>query len=215
VLPQTLTAAWRSALGDNPEEKWERFVHTLGNLTLSAYNAELSNQAYEDKRRSLVDSHFDLNRDFKDIERWTTESIRARASRLAIRALKIWPDVGRLPGLPDREKRASPTPTAVRFREARQPCKNWKDGFHKLVKTLENENPGLLSRIADEESLFAAVSKDGDRFRRSKIQIGETFVNTHASAAQLLDWCRKIAEFAGVVPTDFEFILPGESTQEA
>jgi uncharacterized protein with ParB-like and HNH nuclease domain len=212
VLPQTLTAAWRSALGENPEEKWHRLVHTLGNLTLSAYNAELSNQPYEMKRASLVDSHFDLNRDFKDIDQWTTESINARALRLAMQALKIWPDVGRSPGAVDREKRGSAPPNAIRFREARQSCKNWKDGFHKLVTLFENEKPGLLSRIADEESMFGVISKDGDRYRRSKFQVDVVFVNTHASAAQLKEWCRKIAEFAGIPPGDFEFIVPEDNS---
>jgi len=212
VLPQTLTDAWRSALGDDPDEEWERHVHTLGNLTLSAYNAELSNQPYEVKRTSLVDSHFDLNRDFKDVDRWTPDSIKARATRLAMQALRIWPDVGRPPSAVDREKRSSAAPTAVRFRDALQPCKTWKDGFQKLVKLFEDEKPGFLSRVADDESLFGVVSKDGERFRRSKIQIGDAFVNTHAGAAQLQDWCRKIAEFAGIAPADFEFILPPEST---
>jgi hypothetical protein len=55
VLPQTLDdgpagTAWRHVLGDDWFPAQQRFVHTLGNLTLTGYNSELSNNAYEVKR---------------------------------------------------------------------------------------------------------------------------------------------------------------------
>ena len=62
VLPQTMTdsvretfAAGFSADADIDYEH-ERVVHTLGNLTLSGYNSELSNKPFEEKRMMLAKS---------------------------------------------------------------------------------------------------------------------------------------------------------------
>jgi uncharacterized protein with ParB-like and HNH nuclease domain len=210
VMPQTLTAEWRQELGDDATASWERLLHTLGNLTLTAYNAELSNKPYSQKRQEFMGSHFDLNRHFDQVERWTPDRIRERGAALAEAATRIWPDVGRIPGTTDREKRPSQPPVAVRYRESRQSCKNWRDGFTRLLKLFEASKPGTLSRIADEQALIAVVSRDPSRFQRSRLQVGDVYVNTHASAAQLQDWSRKIADLAGISPSDYEFIMPGE-----
>lgn len=213
VLPQTLTPEWRAELGDDAGI-WETLVHTLGNLTLSAYNAELSNQPYSVKRNALVGSHLDLNQYFQGVETWNANAIRVRAATLAARALQIWPDVGRVPGSLGREKQAPTRPVAVRFRGKDHPCKNWRDGFVKLVKLFEADQPGLLERLTSDNALYAIVSFDPARFPRSKFQLGKVFVNTHASAAQLRDWCQKLAERAGLQPCDYGFVTPdsnGES----
>jgi uncharacterized protein with ParB-like and HNH nuclease domain len=207
VMPQALTVEWRQELGDGAAADWERLLHTLGNLTLTAYNTELSNKPYADKRQLLLNSHFDINQHFADVHRWTPERIRERGESLAQRAITIWPDVGRIPGASEREKRATQPPVAVRYRDTNQPCKNWRDGFARLLKLFEADRPGMLARIADDESLFAVVSRDATRFPRSKTLVGEVYVNTHASAAQLQDWCRKIAEIGGISRDDYDFIL--------
>lgn len=210
VLPQTLTEAWEEELGEGAFEQWARLLHTLGNLTLTGYNAELSNQPYEGKRKSLLESHSELNRNLVEVERWTPIAIVERGRALAQRALKIWGDVGREPLPFEQEKRSNIPPKKVRFRGSEQPVKNWKDAFVKLLKHFEMSSPGLLMRIAAEHSLDAVISTNGDRFRRSKTQIGDVYVNTHASAAQLREWCRKVAQIANVDLEDFAFVIPQE-----
>jgi uncharacterized protein with ParB-like and HNH nuclease domain len=207
ILPQTPTQEWLGELGDEATGKWGQVVHTLGNLTLSAYNAELSNQPFAIKRKALVESHFVLNEHFKNIDRWTDEKIRERGASLAQRALQVWPDVGRIPGSIDREKRPDQRPIAVRFRGIEQPCRNWRDGFVKLVRSFETGQPGLLAQLTDDEALYAVVSKNPSRFARSKAQIGDVFVNTHASAAQLRDWLEKLAERGGFSEEDYGFVI--------
>ena len=83
VLPQTPTQEWLGELGDDAKAKWGQVIHTLGNLTLSAYNAELSNQPFAVKRKALVESHFVINEYFKSIDRWTDKKIRERGASLA------------------------------------------------------------------------------------------------------------------------------------
>ncbi len=208
VLPQTLTPEWEQELGEGAEEQSTRLLHTLGNLTLTKYNAELSNKPYEVKRSDFANSHFVLNRYFAEVVRWSPDAILERGRALSQRAIGIWRDVGREPNAIDSEKRSSTPPVKVRFRDDQQPVTNWKDAFVKLLKQFDASSPGLLSRIATEQTLAAVISVDEDRFRRSKAQIGTVYVNTHASAAQLQDWCGKVAEIGRISANDFEFVMP-------
>lgn len=211
VLPQTLTPEWEQELGDGAKELSSHLLHTLGNLTLTKYNAELSNKPYAVKRKEFAGSHFVLNRYFADVERWSPAAIRERGRSLAQRALMIWGDVGRSPTSIEPEKRSSPTPVKIRFRDIEQSAVNWKDAFIKLLKQFEATSPGLLMRIATEQTLHGVIALNGDRFRRSKAQIGDVYINTHASAAQLQDWCRKVAGIGNFGLTDFEFVMPEEA----
>ena len=98
IMPQDLTKEWQEALGSNANEIHARLLHTLGNLTLTGYNPELSNQAFNEKRRYFKDSNLAMNREIAEEVEWGPEQIRLRTERLAARAIKIWPGpVGRTP----------------------------------------------------------------------------------------------------------------------
>lgn len=208
VLPQTPTPEWEQEIGDGAEDLSSHLLHTLGNLTLTKYNAELSNKPYEVKQRDFANSHFVLNRHFADVERWSPDAIVERGRALAQRALGIWSDVGRESIAIEQKKRSNASPVRIRFRDHQEPVANWKDAFVKLLKKFDASSPGLLMRIATEQTLNTVITMDVDRFRRSKAQIGDVYVNTHASAAQLQDWCGKVAEIGRFGSDDFEFIMP-------
>jgi alkylated DNA nucleotide flippase Atl1 len=94
VMPQTLTDDWRSALahdGEEPDDIHAELLHTLGNLTLTAYNGTLSNHPFQRKQEILKGSHLELNQAIAPELTWTAEQIRARAADLAERAIRIWP----------------------------------------------------------------------------------------------------------------------------
>jgi hypothetical protein len=90
VLPQTLTPEWEVALGTDAAATHEQWLHTIGNLTLTGYNPELSNKTYQDKRNILALSHFELNRFFGNCETWGASEIRKRAEFLFTTAREIW-----------------------------------------------------------------------------------------------------------------------------
>jgi hypothetical protein len=91
IMPQTLSVPWEEMLGSNAAEVHERWLHTLGNLTLTGYNAELSNLPFEDKKGKLAHTHFELTRELLGEQRWAEDEIVARGQRLAQRALLRWP----------------------------------------------------------------------------------------------------------------------------
>ncbi|SCL50736.1 GmrSD restriction endonuclease domain-containing protein [Micromonospora chersina] len=97
VLPQTPTAEWRQMLAadlgpdENFGEAHEALVHTLGNLTLTGYNSELSNKSFAAKRVEMAKSGIRLSQQITAQDRWGRLEIRARADALAERIISIWP----------------------------------------------------------------------------------------------------------------------------
>jgi hypothetical protein len=91
VMPQTLSAEWEAMLGPNAATIHADWLHTIGNLTLTGYNPELSNKAYSEKRTVYGLSHFELNRYFANFESWGQPMIADRATALLKFALQLWP----------------------------------------------------------------------------------------------------------------------------
>ena len=56
IMPQVLTDEWRDTLGLDAYEIHSLLLHTLGNLTLTGYNPELSNRSFSGKRRLFQNS---------------------------------------------------------------------------------------------------------------------------------------------------------------
>nr|WP_285554902.1 DUF262 domain-containing protein [Streptomyces hygroscopicus] len=97
VMPQSPGNEWLRELSadaaedETAEELHARFQHTLGNLTLTAVNSELSNHPFERKQDLLRGSHLEMNRRIAATERWGVREILARADELADRAIDLWP----------------------------------------------------------------------------------------------------------------------------
>lgn len=92
IMPQTLTKDWRAMLGANANEQHEKWLHTLGNLTLTAYNSELSNKPFDSKLTYLSEkSNFALNHYFRGVSAWNASEIRQRGQYLGEIATQVWP----------------------------------------------------------------------------------------------------------------------------
>lgn len=90
VMPQTLSEEWQEHLGEDGREIHEQYCHTIGNLTLTAYNPELSNNDFSKKKKTFKDSHLEMNKYFTNIDKWGKGEIEARAEELSKKAIEIW-----------------------------------------------------------------------------------------------------------------------------
>lgn len=95
IMPQNaeLSPAWMTELGQDWERIHEQYLHTLGNLTLTGYNSEYSDRPFAEKRDmegGFAQSPLKLNEGLGTCTQWTEEQIKARAARLATRAVGIW-----------------------------------------------------------------------------------------------------------------------------
>jgi uncharacterized protein with ParB-like and HNH nuclease domain/predicted transport protein len=95
IMPQNadLSTDWQIMLGDTWKEVQQSYLHTLGNLTLTGYNSELSDRSFQRKKvieGGFNDSPLRLNRYMKSVDVWTEEQIIQRAGELAGKAIEIW-----------------------------------------------------------------------------------------------------------------------------
>lgn len=91
IMPQKLRKEWEKTLGENYSAIHKKWLNTLGNLTLTGYNPELSNKPFDIKVNLLRESNVSLNRYFHKLEAWNEIMIKKRAESLADIAIKIWP----------------------------------------------------------------------------------------------------------------------------
>ncbi len=93
IMPQELTEEWKRDLGENFQKIHDKYLHTIGNLTLTGYNSEYSNKSFQEKQgmeKGFKDSPLRLNQGLRDLESFGEEEIKKRANDLADLALKIW-----------------------------------------------------------------------------------------------------------------------------
>ena len=93
IMPQTLTNEWKKELGENWEEVYDKYLHGLGNLTLTGYNSEYSNASFKEKRdmkKGFKESHLMLNKDLATLETWNKKEIEKRARKLIETSKEIW-----------------------------------------------------------------------------------------------------------------------------
>ncbi len=93
VMPQKPMLEWERDLGENFKEIHEKYLHTIGNLTLTGYNSEYGNKSFQEKRdmeNGFKHSPLKLNQGLKNLEVFGEKEILDRAEYLANLALKIW-----------------------------------------------------------------------------------------------------------------------------
>lgn len=99
ILPQNenLSPKWREALGDEWLRIQQTWLHTLGNLTLTAYNSDYSDRAFTEKRdmpdapeKGLKQSPLRLNQGLGALGMWNEVTIKARAAKLAETGVVVW-----------------------------------------------------------------------------------------------------------------------------
>lgn len=96
VMPQNknLSTAWQKMLGANWAEDKERWLHTLGNLTLTGYNSELGDKPFAEKKELIEDNQTKIVNLYQDIQsatEWNADKIQTRAKRLQKDICKLFP----------------------------------------------------------------------------------------------------------------------------
>ena len=95
IMPQNenLSNEWKDELGPDWEDIQKRYLHTLGNLTLTRYNSEYSDKPFQIKRDmdgGFRASPVRLNGDLKELANWNRDEIVKRAQRLSHVGTEVW-----------------------------------------------------------------------------------------------------------------------------
>lgn len=211
IMPQTLTPQWQIELGKKYEEIFSQYLHTIGNLTISGYNSELSNKSFNDKKEIFKNSNISICRNICDFGMWNDETIRARAKMLFEAALKIWS----LPEKYNTQKEQSSIidyttpysileeikitgekPKQLILMDTEYSVSTWKELIRTLCKELYELDSTVLYNLVKHKDFTGReryIINDSAESMNSPYKIGEgIFIETNLSALDILNYCRII-----------------------
>ena len=177
IMPQTLTPDWEKELGpDFTEEDFKKWIHNIGNLTLTAYNSEYSNRKFSEKRdgvpslpdmKGFKDSCVAMNKQVSECEHWTLKEIKERCASIANQSVSIWPypTTDFKPLVIEDEfipidaeyKFKGRYIKSYTFNGITTNVDSWADAFTRIVKSLYEKDSAILHQFAnDDKDLFYA-----------------------------------------------------------
>ena len=95
IMPQNIehNLSWQQMLGEDWQEVHSLYLHSLGNLTITGYNAEMSNKSFVEKvngESGFKHSHLKLSESIAQSDVWNKKAIQRRTNILTDIILKIW-----------------------------------------------------------------------------------------------------------------------------
>lgn len=93
ILPQNkdMRDEWKQALGENYAEIQAKYIHSLGNLTLTRYNSEMGDKPFAEKLEVYKESAMHtLNKFVVQQSTWNEQTILARTELLSKCAFEAW-----------------------------------------------------------------------------------------------------------------------------
>lgn len=224
IMPQTLTPAWKAALGDEWNEIHSVWMNRLANLTLTAYNSSYSNNPFIEKRdaeNGFRNSGIRMNQIIAQKERWALAELEERNGYMVTKALDIWgypsteykPEEKQLDSvtLDDDINFTGSQIAKFAYKDLEQPVESWTDMYARILKILHTEDSSVLTRLAytsdSNVELSLHVSSTPDAFS-SKAQIAPNlYVWTGIGTQYKINTLRKLFTLFGADPADLVFFL--------
>lgn len=181
IMPQTFSDSWKIILGEDWEFVREKYLHIIGNLTLTAYNSEMSNEPFEKKLKNLSNSHLEINKTFKDVHSWRIDEIKARTSLLAGKCLQVWSYFGSQSNEVKDVK--GTTPRLLTLLGKKHEVSTWREVW---IKTLNEVNEVSERNFpAIQEKYPNIFSTDSNKFKRRGILNNNMYVNIDFSSRDI------------------------------
>jgi uncharacterized protein with ParB-like and HNH nuclease domain len=220
IMPQNLNKDWQEKLGENYQEIHKKYLHTLGNLTLttSRQNKILSNLSKEDKDKiDFQTSKLKLNFQIEEFKVWNDKAIVERSKTLASQAKLIWqyPQTNykkiviedEIFDLTSDEDFSSRKPVWISF-EDDNICiklKHWRDFLKELCQIFYELIPVELDVAMKSTELNIFFDKNNLRtpleFAKNK------FIEANLSSKNILKLAQKICNNVGYDPENVRFKL--------
>jgi len=211
IMPQTLTPQWQIELGKKYEDIYSQYLHTIGNLTLSGYNPELSNKSFSDKKEIFNTSNIAICRNICNYDNWNDEAIKLRARALFEVALKIW----NLPENYNVQIENSTTidysipyniltdlnitgekPKQLILMDTEYSVSTWKEMLRVLCRNLYDLDSTIMYNLVKHKDFAGRdlfIIDDAPDKMNSPHKIGDgLFIETNRSAIDILNYCKII-----------------------
>lgn len=222
IMPQTLTTAWKQALGEDWEAIQEKWLHTISNLTLTGYNSNYSNKTFQEKKtmkNGFIDSGIRLNHFVAQFDKWDEEELGLRKAKLSEMALDIWeyPVTSFVPEQKEddivslSEDNGIATNRDIQyfiFREERQDVSTWSDMMWEMANKFLAMNPAILyQEAAGNKNVWFATTAVSKNYR--KLAEGLYYCPTSSSTWNKMSILKNLFRLYGIDEDDLSFgLLP-------
>ena len=226
IMPQHLTEEWREELGPEAEDIHNTWLHRLGNLTLTAYNSNMSNAAFKEKRdgdHGYKQSGLRMNQLIAMKEQWGPIEMQERNDEMVKRATKeIWaiPSTTFVPAkkefdsctLDDEDFDLTGRDIfKYSYQNVETQVSSWADMFERIVKYLHNEDKSILSQLAygtgSDTELSSYFSHESGSLRMPLEIDRDVFVEKNTSTALKISILRRLFVLFHADPMDLIFYL--------
>lgn len=189
VMPQTLTGEWELHLGEDYEQTHDLYLDTLGNLTLTAYNPELSNGSFLKKQKIYAESHMEINGYFSNVKKWTDEEIKKRACVLAEQVIGIYPYFGEIVNGSELDNVTGTKPVSLFVLGQEFNVDTWVEVLENTLQVVADLDPDKLELI---ENDYPSLLGKENRFSRGKKLSNGYFYETKLGSKHVYNFCKQL-----------------------
>ncbi len=227
IMPQKLSSDWQRMIGDNWQNDHAEYLHTLGNLTLTGYNSELSNKPFSEKKKLLEEYGAKvktLNIDVLDKDSWNIDCIKSRAKRLSDKVLEIfsYPESSieisfkdpryKEYGCENADEATNKSVEYFMLQGEKIYVTSFADMLRIIVKKLYDEDPSVIEEMARANSQIVGWSKNvmfsyepGVTSGDQKIDGTDIYMSEGFSASHIICIIRSLLENYGIELAEFSY----------
>jgi uncharacterized protein with ParB-like and HNH nuclease domain len=209
IMPQTLTPKWQEELGKNALQVHEKYLNTLGNLTLTGYNSKMSNRPFLEKRdmeNGFKQSRFMLNKYISEQDSWNEEKIIERVNILSSKALKLWTffntdfkpqkDPSKLISLDEETDITGEKPESIIIEETEYKVLTWRDLMLKVLDYLYELDSKKMYDLADNGD--RNLTRDKSKLLHPREFKDNLYVEVHHSSMGIMQFIKNILKEYGI-----------------
>lgn len=224
IMPQTLTPSWKEQLGSDYARIHEEWLHTIANLTLTAYNSDYSNQTFEKKKsieNGFNQSALRLNHYLAQFDKWSEPELKKRKKDLSDLAKKLWPYPETSFVLPASDEDIISLGDEIDFRGLNPKSislfgtiyniDSWADAIHKLCILLYDHDPSILLKEASSKENSLITTKETPR----SVKVADNiYVNTWNDTPKKIQLMRSLIAKYNLEEDDVTFSLKQDAKEE-
>ncbi len=235
IMPQNqnMSTAWQVMLGDDWQTVKDKYLHTLGNLTLTAYNSELGDKPFAEKKEKLADVHtkvVTLYADVKDRDVWNAEAIEVRADNLIKEIQKLFAIEQPTVAIKFTDPRYAEytceypdnatykTPNYYILQGERVNVSNFAEMLRSLIDRLYAKDKSIIERLARKNEQILEWSQSimfsydvANVYGENKIKGTDIYVNVGYSAAHIMCIIKELLNIYDIDITEFVYSAKGKT----
>lgn len=208
ILPQSPVDDWKDDLGEEFDNTYREYIHTLGNLTLvtQEWNSQLSNGSFELKKKKLAQHALKINSGYfnREIGVWNESSIVLRAEQLSQSFLELWPTFGE-ERVTAKEQYKQPQSVTILGENISILGKTWRQFMKTIVEWIILNRPEQFQEARKSLKIYFRDDLTEEKYPKDWHQLSNgIYIYQSNSAKAHKSFCRRILQNVGISESDWE-----------